>query len=51
MRCRVKCDDGPAEIREILTDWYNMEMHCMDKRKSVQRLTEVFESDEVKLYP
>ena len=33
--------EGEAEMREILTDWYDLEMHGMNREKATKRLVDV----------
>lgn len=44
-------DPDDAEMREVLSDWYNKEMHKLDNAATVKKLITVFENQAVQLFP
>ena len=44
-------DPDDAEMREVLSDWYNKEMHKLDNVAAVKELIKVFENHAVQLFP
>ena len=44
---RPKDLDKSAEMRQMLSDWYNSEMYAMDQNKAVEKLVSNFTSPEL----
>ena len=44
-------DPDDAEMREVLSDWYNKEMHKLDTVAAVDKLIAVFGNQSVQLFP
>ena len=51
MRVEQRGDTDDAEMREVLSDWYNKDLHRMDKATVVNKLVEIFEDPTIDLVP
>ena len=48
---RRGCNAGPIEMRHVLTDWYQAELHGLDRESSLKRLIGVLEDRSIGLRP
>ena len=49
LRMKQGRDCDAAEMREILSDWYNCDMHGMDKNTALEKLIDIFNSCDVNI--